>query len=142
VTRALEVLEATGRSLSYWQDQPGEPVLDEQDTIRLVVMPDRDQLSRRCDARFAQMMAQGAVAEVASLAQLHLEPGLPAMRALGVTALMQLLSGKLTQDAAAESASAETRQYAKRQLTWLRSNMRSWRSLSTQEMQSIGASNL
>jgi tRNA dimethylallyltransferase len=142
VTRALEVLEGTGRSLAYWQDQPGEPVLEEHDTIRLVVMPDRDELYSRCDARFAQMMTQGAVAEVAALAQLRLEPSLPAMRALGVAALMQLLAGELTKEAAMESASAETRQYAKRQLTWLRSNMRSWRSLDTQEMKSIGVYNL
>ena len=142
VTRALEVLEGTGRSLAYWQHQPGEPVLAEHDTIRLVVMPERDELSRRCDARFAQMMEQGAMDEVGILARLNLEPGLPAMRALGVAPLLQLLAGELTKQAAIETASAETRQYAKRQLTWLRSNMRSWRSLNTQEMESIGAFNL
>jgi tRNA dimethylallyltransferase len=142
VTRALEVLEGTGRSLAYWQNQPGEPVLAEHDTIRLVIMPDREELYRRCDARFAQMMEQGAMDEVGILARLHLEPGLPAMRALGVAPLLQLLAGELTKQAAIETASAETRQYAKRQLTWLRSNMRSWRSATTQEMESIGASNL
>ena len=142
VTRALEVLEGTGRSLAYWQDQPGEPVLAEHDTIRLVVMPDREELYRRCDTRFGQMMAQGAMDEVGILARLNLEPGLPAMRALGVAPLLQLLAGELTKQAAIETASAETRQYAKRQLTWLKSNMRSWRSLSTQETKSIGASNL
>ena len=142
VTRALEVLEGTGRSLAYWQDQPGEPVLAEHDTIRLVVMPDREELYRRCDTRFGQMMAQGAMDEVGILARLKLEPGLPAMRALGVAPLLQLLAGELTKQAAIETASAETRQYAKRQLTWLKSNMRSWRSLSTQETKSIGASNL
>ena len=142
VTRALEVLEGTGRSLAYWQDQPGEPVLAERDTIRLVVMPDREELYRRCDTRFGQMMAQGAMDEVGILARLNLEPGLPAMRALGVAPLLQLLAGELTKQAAIETASAETRQYAKRQLTWLKSNMHSWRSLSTQETKSIGASNL
>ncbi len=142
VTRALEVLEGSGRSLAYWQDQPGEPVLAEHDTIRLVVMPDRDELYRRCDARFAQMMEQGAMGEVGILARLNLEPGLPAMRALGVAPLLQLLAGELTKQAAIEIASAETRQYAKRQLTWLRSNMSSWKSFSTQEMESIDASNL
>ncbi|MDO9383214.1 MAG: tRNA (adenosine(37)-N6)-dimethylallyltransferase MiaA [Hyphomicrobiaceae bacterium] len=142
VTRALEVLDGTGHSLRYWQAQPGVPVLDEQDTIRLVVMPDRDELYRRCDARFAQMMTQGAMAEVASLAALRLEPGLPAMRALGVSALMQLLAGELTNEAATQAGSAETRQYAKRQLTWLRSNMSSWKPIETKEMKSIGVSNL
>ena len=142
VTRALEVLEGTGRSLAHWQDRPGEPVLAEHDALRLVVMPDREELYRRCDTRFAQMMEQGAMHEVGILAQMNLEPGLPAMRALGVAPLLQLLAGELTRQAAIETASAETRQYAKRQLTWLRSNMRSWRSLHTQEMESIGASNL
>lgn len=132
VTRALEVLEATGRSLAYWQQQPGEAVLQEAETDRLVVMPDRDELYRRCDARFALMLEQGALEEVAALARLRLDSGLPAMRALGVAPLMQHLAGDISRDQAIEAATTETRQYAKRQLTWLRSNMSSWKSTETQ----------
>lgn len=137
VTRALEVLDATGHSLAHWQAMPGEPCLREDETIRLVAAPDRETLYQRCDARFALMMARGAVDEVRDLAAQNLDPGLPCMRALGVAPLMQFISGSVTVEEAAERASAETRQYAKRQVTWLRSNMRSWRWLNTQEMESI-----
>lgn len=142
VTRALEVLDGTGRSLAFWQGQPGEPVLDECETVRLVAMPERDELYRRCDARFAQMMEQGAVDEVTALAQPNLDPGLPVMRALGVAPLLQLLAGKLTENEAVEVASQETRQYAKRQLTWLKSNMRSWKPVNTKQMECIELSDL
>lgn len=142
VTRALEVLDGTGRSLAYWQDQPGEPVLDEAEAVRIVVTPERDELNQRCDSRFALMMAQGAMDEVAALAQLNLDGGLPAMRALGVAPLLQLQAGELTREEAVELATQETRQYAKRQLTWLRSNMRSWKAINTKEMESIELSNL
>lgn len=142
VTRALEVLEATGKSLAYWQSLPGEPVLNEQETIRLVVTPDREHLYQRCDARFAVMMEGGALDEVRLLASLNLDAGLPAMRALGVAPLMQFLAGTLGRAEAQATATLETRQYAKRQLTWLRSNMQSWKAIHTQEMESIGVFDL
>lgn len=139
VTRALEVLAATGRSLADWQAQPGVPVLDEADAVRLVVAPERDELYRRCDARFAAMLEQGALGEVAALSALRLDPGLPAMRALGVGPLQRHLNGEIVREAAQAAACQDTRQYAKRQLTWLRSNMYSWRWLDAQEMESIDA---
>ncbi len=60
MVRALEVLEATGRSLADWHETPGQPVLQEAETERFVLMPERDELYRRCDARFEAMMAAGA----------------------------------------------------------------------------------
>lgn len=136
VTRALEVLDASGHSLAHWQAIPGEPSLREDETIRLVAAPDRETLYQRCDARFSLMMAHGAVEEVRDLAAQKLDPGVPCMRALGVDPLMQLIDGSLTAEEAETRASADTRQYAKRQVTWLRSNMRSWRWLSKKEMES------
>lgn len=137
VTRALEVLEATGRSLAHWQTIPGEPVLREDETVRLVVSPERDDLYRRIDARFDTMLLGGALDEVTALRKLELSPELPVMRALGVRPLIQHLAGDVTAEAAAEIAKAESRRYAKRQLTWLRSNMRSWKWISEQEKESI-----
>jgi tRNA dimethylallyltransferase len=65
VVRALEVLESTGRSLADWQRQPGTPVLAGADTLRLLVLPDRDELGSHIDARFDAMLAEGAVEECA-----------------------------------------------------------------------------
>lgn len=142
ITRALEVLDGTGRSLAEWQAIPGEPLLQETDTIGVVASPERDVLYDRCNARFAVMMDLGALEEVQDLATQGLDPGLPCMRALGVVPLIQLIQGDITREQAITQASAETRQYAKRQVTWLRSNMRAWRWLQTQEMERIEASHL
>src|SRR5690606_36391432 len=79
IVRALEVLDATGRSLTEWQSVPGQGVLREEETIRLVLLPDRSELYRRCDARFDTMLRRGALEEVAHLRDLQLDPDLPVM---------------------------------------------------------------
>ncbi len=126
IVRALEVLESTGRSLAAWQREPGTPVLDEAATTRLLVLPDRAVHAAAIDARFDAMMAAGALDEVRALLALGLSDELPAMRALGVAPLAAHLAGAISLEAAVAAAKAETRQYAKRQMTWLRRNMISW----------------
>jgi len=137
IVRALEVLEASGASLLEWQQSPREPVLNAAQTIRLVVAPGRDKLYRRIDGRFEAMVGAGAMAEVAALASMNLDPALPVMRALGVRPLLQLARGEIASEEAVARAQAETRQYAKRQLTWARSNMIAWKWLSEQETEII-----
>ena len=132
ITRALEVIEATGESLADWQKIKGTPVLDERETIRLVITPEREDLYRRCDARLDAMLAGGAVHEVEVLAAKNLDPTLPVMGALGVRPLMQALKGQIELEQAATLAKNETRQYGKRQLTWLKSHMMSWKSITAQ----------
>jgi tRNA dimethylallyltransferase len=127
ITRALEVVDSTGRSLSDWQRQPGIPVLDAAVTERFVVSPPRDVLHARANQRFDLMMETGAVEEVAQLAALNLSAELPIMRALGVRPLLDLLAGKLDRETAIEQAKAETRQYQKRQMTWARRQMSAWK---------------
>ena len=136
IVRALEVLEATGVSLSAWQRRPREPVLDAARTARIVIAPERGELTRRIDQRFAAMMEAGALEEVRRLAELGLDPALPIMGALGVRPLLRHLAGALPREEAVAAAQAETRQYAKRQLTWARGNMMSWKWLSEKEMES------
>lgn len=138
IVRALEVLEATGRSLAEWQEIPGQGILTEQETVRVVLLPNRAELYRRCETRFDEMLRQGALDEVASLKALDLAPDLPAMTAHGVPHLMAALRGEINLATAATLAKRDTRHYAKRQFTWIRRNMQSWRHVSTQEMQSIG----
>ena len=78
------------------------------------------------------MMAAGALDEVRALLALGLSAELPVMRALGVAPLAAHLTDAMPLDAAVAAAKAETRQYAKRQLTWLRRNMIAWKSIDTQ----------
>ena len=127
VLRALEVIDATGRSLTDWHREPSVHVLNAADVQLLVVLPERDTLYRRCDARFDAMMRAGALDEVRRLAALGLAGDLPIMGALGVSPLAAHLAGRQSLEDAATQAKAQTRQYAKRQLTWLRKHMMSWR---------------
>ena len=78
------------------------------------------------------MIAAGAFEEVRELASLRLDRGLPAMRALGVRPFLGYLNGLLAWEAAVEAAKTETRRYAKRQMTWARSHMISWKPFFTQ----------
>ena len=142
IVRALEVLESTGRSLADWQRQPGQPILTEADTVRLVVIPEREAMMLAIEERFDAMLRAGALEEVATLFALGLSRELPVMRSLGVAPLAAHLGGRLSIAEAATQAKAETRQYAKRQLTWLRRNMMSWNEYSTQQIERIDASNL
>jgi tRNA dimethylallyltransferase len=137
IVRALEVLDSTGRSLAEWQQTPGEPVLVERETVRLLVLPDRHTHAATIDARFDAMLAAGALEEVRRLLALGLSDELPIMRALGVAPLAAAIAGKLALSQAVARAKAETRQFAKRQGTWWRRNMITWRRLETQEMENI-----
>ncbi len=122
IVRALEVLESSGRSLLHWQALPGEPVIAEADTKCIVVMPGRDELHRRADQRFEAMMEAGAMEEVRALISQDLAEDLPAMRALGVAPLAAAARGEVALEVAIAQAKAQTRQYIKRQATWLKSN--------------------
>ena len=120
IARALEVIEATGRSLSDWHRDGLPPLLPQGTFSALFLEPDRDALYARIDARFDAMLKAGALEEVERLAARQLDSLLPAMKAHGVPALISHLRGEITLEAAAEIGRADTRHYAKRQFTWFR----------------------
>ncbi len=120
IARALEVVEATGRSLSGWHRDGLPPLLPAGTFTALFLEPEREQLYARIDARFEAMLKAGALQEVARLAARNLDPLLPAMKAHGVPALIAHLKGEITLEAAATIGRADTRHYAKRQFTWFR----------------------
>jgi tRNA dimethylallyltransferase len=120
VARALEVIEATGRSLTDWHRDGLPPLLPAGTFRALFLAPERDKLYARIDARFEKMLERGALQEVTRLAARKLDPLLPAMKAHGVPALIRHLEGEITREAASEIGRADTRHYAKRQFTWFR----------------------
>lgn len=124
--RALEVQEATGRSLKRWQDARTTALLGDAQVVRAFLMPDRQVAYARCEDRFDQMVAAGALEEVRALLDLKLDPELPAMKAIGVSELSQYLSGEMSLDDASALAKMQTRRYVKRQFTWYRSQMTGW----------------
>lgn len=123
--RAWEVFAATGRALSAWQSETsGGLPAGSWTGVRL--MPPRAALYTRGDARFAAMVAGGAVEEVRALLARQLDPALPACKAVGVRPLAAFLSGEATLEAALAGGQRETRNYVKRQEVWLRGRMADW----------------
>ncbi len=125
VQRAWEVLQATGRGLADWQDDTGPPTLPLSDCAAFVFDVEKDWLNARIARRFDLMIDQGALSEVERQLP-HYDPGLPAHRAIGVPELVAHLRGEITLDQAREAAVIATRQFAKRQRTWIRNKMTSW----------------
>ncbi|MSO65305.1 MAG: tRNA (adenosine(37)-N6)-dimethylallyltransferase MiaA [Alphaproteobacteria bacterium] len=123
--RAWEVIEQTGVSLAEWQRRPAVARL-QGEILGYVLAPDRQALASRIDRRFARMVDDGAMDEVAALLDQALLPGLPIMRALGVRELAALVPGTCTRAAAIAAGQQATRHYAKRQATWFRNQMSNW----------------
>ena len=132
IIRALSVLEASGRSLlDFQRRQAGPAPLALHRCRALFLEPERGWLHQRIHRRFDEMIAEGALGEVAALKALDLDPSLPAMRAHGVPALLAHLNGEMTLEDAIVRAKTDTRRYAKRQRTWFRTQMAGWESLET-----------
>jgi tRNA dimethylallyltransferase len=125
LSRAFELLEATGRGFAAWRAERGRPVL-EGPAAKIVLTLDRETLYARCDVRFERMIAAGALEEVAALRDRGLDPALPVMKALGVPQLLAVLEGAIPLPDAADQAERLTRRYAKRQMTWMRTQMPGW----------------
>jgi tRNA dimethylallyltransferase len=123
ITRALEVVLATGRSLTDWHGDNRPASVDLARAAKVFLMPKRDELGLRIDARFDAMMASGALAEVRALAARHLDPNLPAMKAHGVPWLIRHLNGEITMAEAVAQSKRDTRHYTKRQVTWFRNQL-------------------
>ena len=118
IARALEVVRSTGRPIAEWRRKRAGGIAGEIDLVALVLLPGRDWLYARCDARAAAMFEDGAVEEVEALLARQLNTNLPVMRAIGVAEIAAFLAGELDRDAAIAAVAQATRRYAKRQFTW------------------------
>ena len=126
ISRALEVVLATGRSLTDWH-RDGQPALIDPDrAAKVFVTCERKQLIGQIERRFAMMLAAGALEEARALSERQLDPLLPAMKAHGVPWLIRHLKGEISLDQARAGAIMDTRRYAKRQVTWFRNQMPGW----------------
>jgi tRNA dimethylallyltransferase len=126
ITRALEVVLATGRSLTDWHREGMTPALDPQLAVKVFLDVDRGELYRRINARFDAMLQAGALDEVRAMASRRLDPALPAMKAHGVPWLIRHINGEIDLAAAVEAAKRDTRRYTKRQATWFRHQLPDW----------------
>ncbi|MCP1229758.1 tRNA (adenosine(37)-N6)-dimethylallyltransferase MiaA [Acetobacter indonesiensis] len=117
VSRAWEVWRGTGRSLAWWQAQPGLPPAPCR-FVAIRILPPRPDLRARIAVRFEHMMQNGAVEEVEALLAQNLDPALPAMRAHGVPELCAMVRGEISQEEAVRLAVVATGKYTRRQATW------------------------
>ena len=123
VMRALEIFEATGRSIGSFHEAREPGPLAGKPLLKIFLAADRAELRQRIDWRFVTMMDQGALDEVAALRERRLDPLLPVMRAHGVPGLIAYLDGTISRDEAVQRGQGDTRRYAKRQFTWFRHQM-------------------
>jgi tRNA dimethylallyltransferase len=123
IQRALEVIELSGRPLSEWQSGPAgrQPWR----LLKFALVPiDRAPLHERIARRFEQMLADGFLDEARRLrASPAWQADLPAMRAVGYRQAWPLLAGEQSPATFRDRAIFATRQLAKRQITWLRSEL-------------------
>ncbi len=121
IQRAIEVVRLSGRTLgSFFAAQKDSPLPFRLLTVALVP-GDRHELHRRIEQRFAAMLAAGLVDEVARLRQKYrLDAGLPSMRCVGYRQVWEMLEGRMPGNELRDRGVFATRQFAKRQLTWLK----------------------
>lgn len=116
--RALEVIRSTGKSLAEWQQAEGIPPLPEATFQTYALLPERVVLYERINARFLAMMEQGALEDARAVQ--HVPRHLPVMQSHGLPELLSYLDGVMGLDEAIAKAQQNSRNYAKRQVTWIR----------------------
>lgn len=137
--RAWEVLEATGRGLSSWQQDTPPPIMPLTSASATVLNSDPDWLRARIARRFDKMVAEGALDECRAVLTAGFDPSLPSSRALGSSELISYLRGETSLEDAKESATIATRQFAKRQRSWFRNKMSDWHQVNLDDATDISA---
>ncbi|WP_375636184.1 MULTISPECIES: tRNA (adenosine(37)-N6)-dimethylallyltransferase MiaA [unclassified Bartonella] len=120
IVRALEVYEATGKKLSWWQKKKTLPLISSDCAEKILLMPPRPLLYERIHKRLDSMIERGALEEAMIMKNLKLFPSLPAMKAIGIPEFIAYLDGYRSFENALEAVKIQTRRYAKRQMTWFR----------------------
>ena len=124
ISRALEVIVATGKPLSFFHEHSTTvSLLGDMTTEKYLIMPDRATLHVRIDDRCEKMVSSGVIDELRDFLKLGLSPSCPLMKAIGVESLGSFISGDLPQDSAIANFKVQTRRYAKRQCTWFNNQL-------------------
>jgi tRNA dimethylallyltransferase len=123
--RIVAVATGTGTPLSQWQRQT-QPPLPRARMCTAILAPDRSELYARINRRCETMLCDEGVGEVQALLARQLPADLPAMRAIGVSEIRGMLQGIATNEEALDAMAQATRNYAKRQLTFLRNQFAGW----------------
>jgi tRNA dimethylallyltransferase len=126
--RAFEVKLYTKISMYDWANKTKSEFKD-SDFIKLYINFKRDELIKRISLRTSKMIEAGAVKEVKKFIKLKVKKDHSINKVIGIDELTQFLKNKINIDKVEELISIKTRQYAKRQATWARSRMVSWKKI-------------
>ena len=128
VQRAWEVMKATGRGLVSWHRETPKPILELKNCETILVDGDASIINNRISSRFDQMLDNGLIDEALKNFSTWNEKN-PSSKAIGAKELMAFLNEDMSMEQLKEKVVVATRQYAKRQRTWFRSKMKSWKKL-------------
>ncbi|GJL86201.1 MAG: tRNA dimethylallyltransferase [Micavibrio sp.] len=127
LVRAWEVLEATEKSLAEWQELDRLAPPEDWNFDLEIISPAREELYRRCNDRFIQMLEIGALEEVEDFSKkldgAEVDSHVPLVKALGFNHLREYQRGNMSKEDAITLSQGETRRYAKRQVTWFRNQL-------------------
>ena len=127
--RAFEVKSFTKISMYDWLEKT-EPEFEDKEFLRIYIDYKREDLIKKISLRTKKMIKNGAINEVKSFLKLKIKKDKSINKVIGIDELTQYLNKKIDLDKTRELISIKTRQYAKRQATWARSRMGSWKKIS------------
>ena len=128
VQRAWEVMKATGRGLVSWRSETPKPLLEVKNCETILVDGNASFINNRINSRFDKMLENGLLEEASKNFSTWDEKD-PSSKAIGAKELMAFLNEDISMEQLKEKVAVATRQYAKRQRTWFRSKMKSWKKL-------------
>ena len=134
VQRAWEVLEATGKSILYWQSKNTSPLISVSNATLLLVELEKECLANRISNRVNYMLECGVIKEVEKVYNTCWDKKLPFAKAIGAEDIVSYLNGEISFEKLFQNIALKTRQFAKRQRTWQRNYMKDWSPINTLEL--------
>ena len=134
--RAYEVELFTKKSITEWYKST-KSKFKKKEFLRLYIDYPRPKLIEKINLRVRQMLDMGAVLEVKNFLKLKISKNKSVAKAIGVVEIKDLIKKKIDEDEVIEKISIKTRQYAKRQATWARGHMKSWKKIEPKRLNSF-----
>ena len=123
--RIVSVHIETGRALTSWQTET-RPIIPKSFCARAVLLPERQNLYDRINARFEAMVDNGGLSEAKAVYAKDYDKSLPMMKAIGLQQFFPYLNGEMSLSESIDIAKRDTRRFAKRQYTWFRGQAKDW----------------
>ena len=127
VSRAIAVYEATGMTLNDWQKKENKKYFNSNEFIKICLIPPKSELEERIKKRFLDMLKKGAIEEAKKYLKMSLQTLHTSNSIIGLKEIKSFLAKKISMEDLKEQVLVKTRQYAKRQFTWQRGQMRDWK---------------